>query len=258
MKRELWNQNLQINFSPPWPCPTCAKGHLVLVPESLTYKERANSKKERCDIDWDPEWIRYVFTAWLKCNNDHCGEDVVISGIGEESNSNSEEETDWVPQFSPKHCLPMPDMFEIPQKCSEAIKNELRKAFAVFWSDHSASASHIRASLERLMDHLKITATEKQKEKSKKPELHKRIEVFKETEPLIGSQLMSLKWLGNTSAHEGDVSREDVLDAFEILEHALYELIERRSLKVGILAENLTYKHEPKTKLLAENEPPNF
>lgn len=243
---------MQIDYTPPWLCPTCSKGFFTLVPETLTYKEMLNSKKEHSDIEWSPEWIRYVFTAWLKCNNVHCGEDAVVSGVGEESSNNSEEETDWVPQFSPKFCLPMPDMFEMPQKCPEAIKNELRKAFAVFWSDHSASASHIRISLERLMD-LKITETE-----TKSMKLHKRIDLFQKTDPIVGSHLMALKWLGNTSSHEGDVSREDVLDAFEILEYALNELIERRSVKVGILAENLTYKHDLKTKLLAENEPPVF
>lgn len=258
MKRELWNQCLQINYSPPWPCPTCAKGFLALVPESLTYKETSNSKRDHSDTDWDPEWIRYVFTAWLKCNIEHCGEDVVVSGTGEESSGYPEEDTAWSPKFTPKFCLPMPDIFEIPRKCPKKVKDELRKAFAVFWSDHAASSAHIRISMERLMDHLKIAATKKEKNKTKKLDLHKRIEIFQKTDAIIGSQLMALKWLGNTSAHEGEVSREDVLDAFEILEHSLYELIERRSEKVANMAGNLTHKHDPKTKLLFDNEPPIF
>jgi hypothetical protein len=62
-------------------------------------------------------------------------------------------------------------------------------------------------------------------------------------EASLGIQLMALKWLGNTASHEGNVSREDLLDAFEILEHILVELIDQRSVRVAELARNLTKKH---------------
>jgi len=62
-------------------------------------------------------------------------------------------------------------------------------------------------------------------------------------EPAVGAQLMALKWLGNTASHEGSVSRDDLLDAFEILEHSLSELIEQRSARVAELARQLTKKH---------------
>ena len=56
---------------------------------------------------------------------------------------------------------------------------------------------------------------------------------------------MALKWLGNTGTHKGEVDREDLLDAFEILEHALTELIDRRATKIAALAKKLTQKHRP-------------
>jgi hypothetical protein len=37
---------------------------------------------------------------------------------------------------------------------------------------------------------------------------------------------MALKWLGNTGTHTSAVTRDDLLDAFEILDHALVELID--------------------------------
>jgi hypothetical protein len=54
---------------------------------------------------------------------------------------------------------------------------------------------------------------------------------------------MALKWLGNTGTHSAEVSEDDLLDAFEILEHALIEIIEKRSTKVAELAKKLTKKH---------------
>ena len=249
MERHLWNQKLRKHYSPNWPCSTCAKGHLVLVPKSLSYTETVDSKKEHSNAEWEPDWITYVFTAWLKCNNLQCGEEVVVSGTGgEEQDYGPEDEIDWSPQFAPKFCCPMPDIFVIPKKCPKDVRAELRAAFAIFWSDHCSAAARIRIALERLMDFLEITATKIYNTKTIDLTLHQRIEIFQKGDPTIGDQLMALKWLGNTSSHASNVSREDVLDAFEILEHALFELIERRSAKVAKLAQKLAYKHAPAPK----------
>lgn len=73
--------------------------------------------------------------------------------------------------------------------------------------------------------------------------LHKRIERYAKAEESIGPQLMALKWLGNTGSHSGDVGQQELLDAFEILEHVLAEIVERRSDRVAALARELTEKH---------------
>lgn len=76
--------------------------------------------------------------------------------------------------------------------------------------------------------------------------LHARIEAFVKKEPAIGPQLMALKWLGNTGSHDSNVSTNDLLDAFEILEHSLREIIGGHSAKVAALAKKLTKKHANK------------
>lgn len=78
------------------------------------------------------------------------------------------------------------------------------------------------------------------------PKLHNVIESFAENNPTLGAQLMALKWLGNTASHEGSVNRTELLDAFEILEYSLSELIERRSERIALLANKLTAKHQGK------------
>ena len=99
------------------------------------------------------------------------------------------------------------------------------------------------------MDHLRIQKRRKNKNgKFDNLNLHKRIEVFSHTEPMIGKQLMALKWLGNTGSHDGDVVKNDVLDAFEIIEHTLLELIEQRSKRLAALASGLEEKHRPGAK----------
>ncbi len=59
---------------------------------------------------------------------------------------------------------------------------------------------------------------------------------------------MALKLVGNTGSHNRGVNGEDVLDAFEIVEHALFELIDKKSQRLAAFAQSLTDKHRPDAK----------
>ena len=229
MKRHLWSQTITEHYCPTWPCPVCSKGTLILVPKSLVFRETAESKRQHDADGWEPDRITYAFTAWAKCGNRFCGQECAISGTGGvEPNFDPEEGTDFCNQFHPRNCFPMPDIFEITKKCPDDIKKALRSAFALFWADFSASAGRIRVAIERIMDYLKIQKKKKNKNgKFSKLSLHQRIEIFEKRDSLIGKQLLALKWVGNTGSHEQKIGQGDLLDAFEILEHALAELIDR-------------------------------
>jgi hypothetical protein len=54
--------------------------------------------------------------------------------------------------------------------------------------------------------------------------------------------------LGNAGSHVTGVKSADLLDAFEILEHALKEILEARMARVAELAKNLVKKHGRKKK----------
>ena len=86
--------------------------------------------------------------------------------------------------------------------------------------------------------------SKKSKNKQVDLTLHQRIEIYIKSEPIIGQQLMALKWLGNTGSHGSPVNIEDLLDAFEILEHSLEEIIENKSKKIAALATKLAQKHK--------------
>ena len=247
MNRALWTQTLTEQSSPPWPCKSCGKGTFTLVPGSLIHKETVWSRRARKSDDWGPDWITYAFTAWVKCNNPACGDEAAVAGEGSVDQCYDQEGgTDYFDCFSPHFCTPMPDIFDLPKKCPIEVASEVRAAFKLFWSDPSASANRVRVALEALMNHLRIQKRRKNtKGKFYKLVLHDRIEVLRVTEPEIGAQLMALKLLGNTGSHDGKVKRNDVLDAFEIIEHALFELIEHRSRRLAALAQALAEKHRP-------------
>jgi len=246
MKRDLWTGYLTKDSCPPWTCPVCKKGVVALVPKSLLRKETIESKRAHNEDAWDPTNITFAFTAWGQCPESRCKQEFAIAGIGgvEPEFGPAGDDWDWEEYFVPKLCYPMPDIFDFPAKCPDEVMRKLRESFALFWSSRAACAGRIRVALESLMGHLGIP--EKKKDKTGgyfDLTLHQRIDAFAKNEPAIGQELMALKWLGNSGSHDSEVSRDDLLDAFEIMEHALDEIIDRRSARVATLAKRLTKKH---------------
>ena len=213
--------------------------------KSLICKETAASKGARSDDNWDPEWKEYTFTAWAECRHPACKQRFAIAGTGGvETDQDENGAIGWANYFSPKACYPMPDMFEFPAKCPDDVKGELRAAFAMFWAHRRACAGRVRVALEYLMNHLGVPKRRKNKNgKYFDLTLHARIDTFAANDSTIGPQLMALKWLGNAGNHTGEVNQEDLLDAFEIIEHALGEIIDKRSARVARLAKKLMKRH---------------
>jgi len=138
----------------------------------------------------------------------------------------------------------MPRIIEIPAKCPDDIVHELEAAFRVFWASPSSCAGRIRVALELLMNHMGLPKRRKTNGgRFSGLTLHARLDSFVKKEPVVGPQLMALKWLGNAGSHDGAVSKADLLDAFEILEHALAEILGKRSSRVAALAKKLLKKH---------------
>jgi hypothetical protein len=216
-----------------------------MVRKSLIFKETKRSKRAQDLEDWCPEDTEYAFTAWLKCDQSSCGQEVAVVGRGGlEPDQDPDGGITWSPFFSPRYCYPMPNVIEIPKKCPNEVGRELQASFALSLADAGAAAGRLRVALERLMDALGVQ--KRRKDKGGKVidlSLHHRIELLQKRDPVTGAQLMALKWLGNVGTHEGAVSRKELLDAFEILEHSLAELIDRRTEKVAALAKELTKKH---------------
>ena len=248
MNRHIWTEELSVVHCPPWPCHVCGKGTLVLIKDSLVFHETVESRRSHNAEAFDFDWITYVFTAWAHCTNHSCKQEYAITGTGGVAPQYvSENEWEYEEYFRPKFCYPMPDFFKFPAKCPQDVKNELRDAFAIFWSNKAACAGRLRVALEYLMNHIGVPKRKKGSNgKFHDLSLHARIEAFANKEPTIGAQLMALKWIGNTGSHDSNVGTNDLLDSFEIMEHALAEIIGGHSARVAELAKQLTKKHRKK------------
>jgi hypothetical protein len=247
MDRYLWLKTISSTRCPPWPCPVCHRGTMFLKKDSLVSGETVPSKRSRNFEHFDPmESIDYIFTAWAVCSNDSCQEEFVISGNGGVGAEYNNEGNDWNYEdyFLPRHCYPMPHIISIPRKCPSEVALELEAAFIVFWSNPAACAGRIRVAVELLMNHVGIQKKKKNKQgKFYDLSLHARVEIFSQRNKLIGPRLMALKWIGNSGSHVGDIRKIELLDAFELLEDALMEIVDKRSERLAELAKKMTREH---------------
>lgn len=247
MNRGNWKTWLTSYSWPAWTCPTCRSGTLQLDRKSFIERETAGSRRDRHREEWDPGQIFNTFTAWLKCSKPTCGEFVLVSGRNSvDPTMGAEGELEWEEIYSPTVVMPMPDMIVIPTKCPDSVAAELRAAFRLFWLDTGAAANRLRVALESLLDVPGIRRRQRVPGAIRELTLHQRIVEYEKREPVVAAHLMAVKWLGNTASHESDVSIEAFLDALEIIEHVLDEMIEQRSKRVSELAKKLTHVHAPK------------
>ncbi|MBA3774623.1 MAG: DUF4145 domain-containing protein [Ramlibacter sp.] len=241
MNKDLWKQSFEDGACPEWPCPACHAGVLVLEKGSLRHAATDASMRDRDEEWWGPEHVVYSFTAWAACSNQSCGEKFALTGTGGlEEYYGDDGDSEYADVFHLRHCHPTLHMIAVSDNCPEALRDALNAAFSLFWIDRPSAAGRIRVAVERLLDHLAIPT---KNAKGGYLPLDDRIDAFGKSDSVHGAQLMALKWLGNVGAHTIDVNADDLLAAFEVLEHVLSEVIDRKSAAIAKLAAEMTKKY---------------
>lgn len=146
----LWTEAVTQSSIPNWPCPSCGR-HLVAhgVPK---FHEQASSEANHGHEDFDPDWIREIFSGQAACSA--CKDRVLYWGT---SSFEPDEDPEGGLQLMVRAPLvvgifPAPPMISLPPKCPTPVSNELRKAFSLYWSDPSSALNRIRCAVERLCD----------------------------------------------------------------------------------------------------------
>jgi hypothetical protein len=210
-----------------WTCPSCNSKSLKIDKDRFYFELTANSKIDHEHEDWEPEWDKYNFIGFLRCTNELCKEIISFSGYGNievtgyEYDYEAEQDFPiYETCFIPQYFKPTPFAFQITLSCPYKIKEEIIKSFSLFWIDVSASANRLRIAIELIMEDCGVTTGHS---------LNKKIDKFKETEPELANYFRAIKWIGNTGSHEADsLKKQDLIDAFEILELALEKLYDSR------------------------------
>lgn len=228
INRAVWKGSFMIDKAPKWPCPKCETGFLKLDAESFKVRQQA-IPPEFDPEDWDPRMITYTYSGIFICTNESCKEPFASCGQGEviedyyEDGNNYLNSTyeDW---FTPEYFFPSLAIFPVPRKCPETIAAEIRLSFRLFFCDPAAAANHIRKSIENILTEKGIKRFHGNNGKRTIISLHQRIKLYEAKDKDVAERLFAIKWLGNAGSHAGELTKDDVLDAYEILETVLDDL----------------------------------
>jgi hypothetical protein len=235
-----------------FPCPTCGKGRLQVMKDKFHHEETKISKQAHHHEAWGAEWISYIYCCLLECTDSSC-KDVISStghgGLSEDYGHDHEgnPEVEYTEYFTPEYFTPNLEIFRIPKETPEEVAEEINKSFSLFFADPGSAANHIRISLEHLLTSLKIKRYTTKNGKRSYLALHKRIELLPTKYDHIRDLFFAIKWLGNAGSHSSTtISKDDVLDSYELMEELLTEIFGARSKKVASLAKRINKNKGPK------------
>ena len=251
MDRKALKRPFTKDRSPDWICPTCGKGVLRIKDNTFHSEEIAHSRDHNHDF-WEPEWIEYVYSCLLVCTNDKCAEVVASSGTGSVDWS-VQEDIHGVPEqvygdfFKPKYFAPSLRIINTPKECPEEVAEPIEESFRLVFSSPSSAANSIRVAVEQLLTDLKINRFDLVKGKRRYISLHQRIALIPQKYEEIKDLILAIKWLGNAGSHSRSaISFDDVMDAYEFLDHILQEVYVQKARKLKAKAKVVNKKKGPK------------
>jgi hypothetical protein len=220
VNRDEWLE--QFSELPHWGCTTCGKGQLVPMPGKLLVEETGPSIEAHSYDEWEPDWIIGRFAGFLQCNYKACKEVASISGnspVEVYENHNEFEHTQEVKHhYEIKAIFPAPLPIVVPAAVPEKMKEVIGSASALVWASAEGAGNQLRQVVELFLDEMGIPGTTAT---GGFISAHDRILQFAQTDAENGDALLAVKWLGNSSSHPGGLSREDILDAFDMIEFVL-------------------------------------
>jgi len=251
MDRQRFKLPFVKDNNPNWVCPTCGEGVLKIKEGTFHCEERRNSREAHSHEAWDPEWIEHIYTCILVCTDDKCKEVVVSSGIGSVSweffeDDDGQSESVFIEYFRPKLFDPHLRLIHIPKSCPKTVTTKLNESHKLFFLSPSAAANNVRAAIEELLTELKIKRFSNSNGKRRPISLHQRIKLLPPKYAQYIDMMLAIKWLGNAGSHAyGEITMDDVMDAYELTEHILQEIYEPKITKLRAIAKKVNKKKGP-------------
>jgi hypothetical protein len=230
----LWIGSYSPERFPPWPCSHCGRSSLGIVPNSLRVAETRESQEIPGHPDWDPSWKTEQFVCLLRCQN--CSEIYSVAGISSYQEAGGPS-LEFLQVLEPRYIEPAPQIFVIPRGYPKEAKKELEAAFSLYWPDPGAALNRLRTSMELYLDAEGVQRKARKKDGSyRQLSLHERIQRFAAKHSEIDETMLAVKWLGNLGSHESSVSRQEALEAFELLDFILEEVVAGRRSRLKRMA----------------------
>lgn len=236
MERNMWGEVWGLDNIPRMPCPRCANGRLWYMEDSRRIEEPFYSKEFFKSEEWEPGMDDERFVLFLKCDDATCGEYVTVSGdTSVAEDCDGEGMPMLVSVLRPRCLFPAPSMIALGP-LPEPVARELRRAFALFWTDLDSAANRLRVSVERLLDHLGVPTASIN---GGRLSLYERISAFSATNLEHSDSLTAMRHIGNLGSHGTGVVREAFLDALEVFEECLEDLVGQRRQRLAAIKARL-------------------
>lgn len=145
--------------------------------------------------------------------------------------------------FRPLGLLPAPLPIRPPADTPGLVTGALHEAAGLLWQSAEGAANQVRQAVEHLMDEQSVTKSLQAAFLS----LHNRIGEFELKDPLNAEILLAVKWLGNSGSHAGGLTRDDVLDAFDMVELVLVNLYDTSSASIMAKVKAVNAQEGPAT-----------
>jgi hypothetical protein len=201
-----------------WTCGVCG-GKVALRENRIIEPESVESRRARDHDAWEPEWIHGRFSALLACGD--CANPAFVVGFWRVDELWEPGDATLLTRYHPEFVTPAPDLIQLPARTPEAIADELKVAFSLFWFDPDACGNRIRSAVERLLDDQRVQKVASKTNRSTRLTLHRRLDVFRTRRPEVVDLLMAVKWIGNAASHGRSLARDDLFDGFDLLEQTL-------------------------------------
>lgn len=232
----------------------------LLCPNCLKWKLQHKSKNWIEEDDFyaygtsqifeDESLQQWKFCWMLKCNNKKCMLSTLLAGewkvkeeIKEFLDDESGEHVLWSRLFNIfniKYSHPSIHLIKIPESTPKLLTEIILESFTLFWIDTSSCWNKIRCVVERILDFNKVKKITKDR---KKITLHCRIRDHLPPKlQKIWEKLLALKWIGNEGSHSDKISRENLEDAYKILEHILIKLFDTEEEEISIKVNKINKK----------------
>lgn len=254
MDRDLYKKPFTKSDLPAWKCPTCENGNLRIKKRSFVKEETSSSAKSHGEMWFDYSFVAYVYSCLFECTNSTCEEVIASSGEGfvspymdEDHEGNPIE--DYMDFFRPNYFYPHLKLFATPKDVPEDVVKEIELSFELFFCNPPSSLNHIRIALEYLLTHMRVNRYRMVRRRRKSIVLHERINLIPEKFREIKDHCLAIKWSGNAGSHSGEgITKDDVMDAYEIMNEILREIFKGKKKEIKKLVKQINKKKGPKGK----------
>lgn len=227
-----------------WPCPACGQRTVQILKDSFTIRSNLATLQQQ-NMEWfEADMEESVFSCMASCSRQACGE--VVACIGESQGGIYWDEHTHKDVFYRMHrpvsFHPTLSPVVITDKCPQEIAGPLYASFSIFLMQPGSAANLIRIAVEQLLNAIGIPKLD---DKSKRINLHQRIDKLDGQYASYRNTLMAIKFLGNAGSHEYDeVIIEDIETAFEMMEYVVNDLFSGRKESIEVLTKRLLEKYE--------------